>query len=147
MAKHELDLPTWRLLFPAFADPADYPDAYISAKWDMATAQIFPWDNCLIAGDRLQTALNLLTAHLVQLDNAIRAGGSSAAVGPLASASIDKVAVSLVAPPIRNGWQYWLASTPYGQQLWALLRAAAAPGFMIGGSRERSAFRKVGGRF
>lgn len=147
MAEHVLDLPNWRLLFPAYADPAVYSEAYIQAKWDMATGQIGPWDGCLMRGNTLQQALNLLTAHLIYLDDVIRAGGSSAMVGPTVGASIDKVAVTLAAPPIRNGWQQWLASSPYGLQLWAMLRAAAGAGFYFGGSPERAAFRKVGGRF
>lgn len=160
MAQHELDVATFRLLFPAFANPQQFPEAYISAQWDMATSYIAPWDNCFISGKHLQNALNLLTAHLMQLNvNMGQGGGSSsggaggsgdscgAVVGVVTGATIDKVSVQMAAPTTRNGWQYWLASTPYGMQLWALLKALSAGGFYIGGRPERAGFRKIGGRF
>lgn len=150
MAEHTLDLDQFRATFPPFADPALFTDAFIESQWDLATAFMNPWDSCFINGARLQQALNLLTAHLIFLSELINKGaasGGGAQVGPMASASIDKVAVSMVAPPTRNGWQYWLSSSPYGLTLWALLQALAAGGFYFGGSREREGFRKIGGRF
>lgn len=148
MAEHTIDIPTFRLLFPAFADPVRFTDAYIEAQWAMATAYISPWDNCFVSGNGLQQALNLLTAHLLQLNIAIAAGGTTPSVGPMQSAGIDKVTVTMVAAPVgTSGWKYWLASTPYGLHLWALLRALAGPGFYVGGLPERRAFRKVGGLF
>lgn len=144
MAEQTLDLAVFRLQFPLFADPAAFPDAYIQAQWDAAAVQISPWDGAFMSGARLQRALNLLTAHLMQINLNMSTGGAG---GVMQSASIDKVAVAMVAPPARSGWQYWLASTPYGLQLWAFLKAIAGPGYFLGGLPERAAFRKVGGLF
>lgn len=148
MAEHTIDVTNFRLLFPAFADTVKFPDAYLTAQWAMATAYISPWDSRLAAGNKLQQALNLMTAHLMQLNVSIAAGGATPSVGVLQSATIDKVSVTMAAPPTgTSGWKYWLASSPYGLQLWALLRMLAGPGFYIGGLPERAAFRKVGGVF
>lgn len=63
----------------------------------------------------------------------------------MTSASEGSVSVGMMAPPAKNGWQFWLSSTPYGVQLGALLGVASAGGVFIGGSEERAAFRKAGG--
>ena len=148
MAEHTLDIPTFRLLFPAFADATKFPDAYLDAQWTAATGYISPWDSWLVSGNSLQQGLNLLTAHLLQLNVLIAGGGTTPTVGVLQSATIDKVTVTMVAPPTgTSGWGYWLATTPYGLQLWAMLKRLVGPGFYIGGRPERAAFRKVGGVF
>lgn len=147
MAEHTLDLAVFRQLYPAFANTAAFPDAYIQAQWAAATTYMGKYDGCLLAGDRLQLALNLLTAHLMQLNVIIANGSATPTVGVLQSATVDKVTVSNVPPPAANGWKYWLASTPYGIQLWALLGSASAGGVFVGGGIERAAFRKAGGRF
>lgn len=150
MAEQTLDLPTFRLVFPAFADPTLFPDAYVQAQWGAAGGYISPWDNCFVAGPQLNRALSLLTAHLLQVNVMLTAAGASGTtpvLGVMTAASIDKVSVTNMPPPIRNGWQYWLSSTPYGLELWAFLRMLAGPGFYVGGLPERAAFRKVGGVF
>lgn len=147
MAQHVLDIATFRLLFPAFADPTKFPDAYIQAQWDMATTFIGDVDGCLFSGPEMQSALNLMTAHLMALNVLIAAGGGTGTIGVGTQATIDKVSVSYAPPPFKDGWQYWLSTTPYGVQLWALLKLKSAGGWYFGGRPERIAFRKVGGRF
>lgn len=147
MAEHTLDIATFRLLFPAFADETKFPDPYIQAQWDMATSYLGSVDGCLFGGAELQTALNLMTAHLMQLNVLIAAGGSAGTGGVLTGATIDKVTVTMAPPPFKNGWAWWLEQTPYGAQLWALLTMKSAGGFYAGGLPERRAFRKVYGTF
>lgn len=147
MATHTLDIAVFRLLFPPFADPTKFPDAYIQAQWDMAVTYFGDVDGCLFGGPEKQSALNLMTAHLMQLNILIAAGGSAGAGGVLTGATIDKVSVTLAPPPFKNGWQWWLAQTPYGAQLWALLQLKSAGGYYIGGLPERRGFRKVYGTF
>lgn len=144
MAQHVLDIATFRLLFPPFANDTLFPDAYITAQWAMATSYIGDMDGCLFGGPELQSALNLMTAHLMQL-NVLVANGSNG--GILTGATIDKVTVTITPPPFKNGWQWWLAQTPYGAQLWSLLSLKSAGGFYIGGLPERRGFRKVYGAF
>lgn len=145
MAVHALDPEAFRILFPAFADETVFPDIRLNAVWGLATGYMGDVDGPIFSGAPLQYALNLLTAHLLQLQDMLAQG--TAASGPVTSAQIDKVRVDMAPPPFKNGWQFWLSQTPYGQQLWALLAANSAGGFYIGGLPERDAFRRVGGGF
>lgn len=147
MAEHTLDIATFRLLYPAFADVTKYPDAYVQAQFTAATSYLGKYDGPLMCGDDLQLALYLMTAHLMQLNVMLTAGGATPTIGIMTSATIDKVTVTNMPPPIKSGWAYWLCLTPYGTQLWALLRRLSAGGLYIGGRPERAAFRKVGGFF
>lgn len=142
--RHELDLPKFRELFPQFSGVSE---ARVQLMWDTAATIVSPWDSCLLHGDRLQTALTWLTAHLITLngDGTGESGGSGG--GVVTGSVIDKVQVQFAAPPTRNGWQFWLAQTPEGLTLWAMFRAWSAGGFYVGGRPERLAFRKVGGFF
>lgn len=149
MATQELDIATFRLLFPEFADPTAFTDAYITAQWGVAVATMGNVDGWALSGPALANALRLLTAHQMKLNLTIGAGGSGGGgvTGVVTGATIDKVSVQLAAPTTRGGWQYWLASTPYGMQLWAFLQMKSAGGLYIGGRPERQAFRKVYGNF
>lgn len=144
MEEHALDIAAFRAMFPQFASEAIYPNASLEMWWAMATVSMSAADNCALYGDTLQLALNLMTAHLGALFVSMASGKRG---GVLTSASIDKVSVGYESPPFKNGWQFWLASTPYGLQLWALLTGLAAGGFYVGGAPEGAAFRKVGGYF
>lgn len=142
---HALDVALFREQFPVFADDVKYPDAMIQMYWDMACCYVDPTDWCLLAGSCLQLALNLMTAHLVYLAGQTAAGSASS--GVMQSATVDKVSVTVAVPPIKTAWQQWLAQSPYGLQLWALLTSKSAGGFMVGGYIERQGFRKAGGVF
>lgn len=143
-----IDLATFRLLFPAFADPVAFPDAYVEAQWTAATTYINAADGLLLSGAKLTRALDLLTAHLLQINVHAAAGGDTPMIGAITNATVDKVTIGLAPPPTgTSGWKFWLSSTLYGVQLWALLGTAVAGGPYIGGSNERGSFRKAGGRF
>lgn len=144
MATHVLDVAAFRLTFPAFSDAGAFPDVMLQTYWTLATAFINPNDGWAICGDQLQAALNFMTAHLTWSFKLITDGTTAVVVK---GSRIDKVDVQLEPPPSKDQWQWWLATTPYGVMLWALLKAAAAGGFYTGGRPERSAFRKVGGVF
>jgi len=144
MAQHVIDYATFRVLFPAFASEAAYPNAVLDVFWASATSFLGDYDGCLLSGAPLQSALNYMTAHLLW-SNVLLARGQSSVV--VTGSTVDKVRVELMPPPVRSAWQWWLLTTPYGTQLWALLTAKSAGGFYIGGRPEQSAFRKVGGRF
>lgn len=146
MALHVFDVAAFRLQFPAFASITEYPDVLLSGYFSMAGCYIDAWDNCALSGDCLQLALNLMTAHLAATYGP-SGSGIPGVVGMLTSSTIDRVSVTQAVPTTRGAWQFFLASTPYGLQLWALLMAKSAGGWMVGGSIERRGFRKAGGRF
>lgn len=138
------DVAIFREQFPAFANETTFPDAMLQMYWDMATCYISDYNCGWLYGDCRRLAIDLMTAHLTALSVLIAAGQTP---GLVQSATIDKVSVSLTPPPIPNQWQWWLALTPYGQQLLALLQVKSVGGFYIGGLPEGGAFRKVGGIF
>ena len=67
-----------------------------------------------------------MTAHLLALSVMIASGNTP---GVMVAATIDKISITLEPPPAPNAWQYWLQTTPYGQQLLALLQVASVGGF------------------
>lgn len=138
-----MDTKLFRDLFPALSDPDIFPDAMIQAQWMQAQCFISPGKT--LHGGCYENALYLMTAHLTWSNHMISLGQTTA--GVVTGATISKVSVSITPPPSRSAWQFWLSTTPYGLQLWALLNIKAAGGAFIGGLPERTAFRKVGGVF
>lgn len=143
MAEHTFDSVAFRKQFPYFASETKYPDEQLSGYFTMATTYIYHWDWCGVTPEQLQLMLDLMTAHLTYCNQMLLQGQTT--VGIVTGAGIDKVNVSLQAPPIKNAWQQWLATSPFGLQLWALMRAVTRGGFVSGGLPERDAFRNVYG--
>lgn len=144
MAQHVLDIATFRVAFPAFASEAAYPDAMLQVFWDVGVSYLGDYDGCLLSGTPLQSALNFMLAHLLELSRLAGLGQTAAIV---TQSVVDKVSVSLAAPPVKNAWAWWLNLTPYGVNLWALLSVKGAGGLYLGGSPERAGFRGAYGRF
>lgn len=141
---HTLDIAAFRAAFPAFANPTTYPDGTITLRWTEAGLYLPTYDSCLFSGDALQLALYQMTAHLLASADLIARGQTNVVVR---GSTIDKVTVQLEPPPTRDMWQWWLATTPYGLQLWALMTVRAGTGWYVGGRPERMAFRRVYGGF
>lgn len=141
-----LDIAQFRALFPQFSNTLAYPDLVLNAQYAAAGNYMSQTDSVYggMTGDALSYALQLLTCHLLVISEKA-AGGAPA--GFITSASEGDVSISVAPPPMASGWRAWLASTTYGMQLWGLLAAKAAGGFVIGGLPERRAFRKAGGTF
>lgn len=144
----QINIPVFRTLYPQFVQPIPFPDVLIQSRFDMATGYVSPNQyGCMTVAVRTQ-ALYLMTAHLLALGVIIAAGNYTGRPGVLQGATIDKVSVTLAAPPFgTSAWRYWLNLTPYGAELLALLDVQSVGGFYVGGLPERSAFRKVGGVF
>lgn len=143
MAQVLLDIPLFRAQFCAFKDQGLYPDSCITVNWDMATCY-FQDNNPCFTDSCTRLILNSLTAHLLELNNIITSGES---VGVVTSATIDKVTVTLAPPPGEDQWDRRLSSTPYGAQAQALMQGQGAGGYMVYGTPNNSAFRKLGGVF
>ena len=144
MAILTFDVALFRQQFPAFANVTTFPDVMLQMYWDMATCYISDSDYGWLSGTCRQLAINLMTAHLTAISVLIANGQTSILVK---GAHIDKISVDLQTPPLKNQWQWWLQTTPYGQQLDGLLQINSVGGFYIGGLPELSAFRRVGGGF
>lgn len=138
-----MDIQVFRTQFPAFKDDNVFSDAFIE-EWGKL-AEHYLKESWALNGEVFKHALHLMSAHLVFTSSkAMQNNGTS---GAIQSASEGSVSVSFTAPPARNGWEFWLSSSPYGVQLWALLNQAGSGGLYIGGLPERKAVRKVGGVF
>lgn len=138
------DKAAFRAMFPLFADPAKYPDAVLDMFWEQAICVIDNEVLCGCAAKCRKLALYYLVAHFLSLNDAINGGQP---VGIVQSSTIDKISVTMAVPPTRNEFRFWLAATPFGQTVLALLSAKSVGGFYFGGRPESAAFRKVGGKF
>jgi hypothetical protein len=138
------DVDAFRIQFPAFANPTQFPDLVLEQYWDAATCYVSPVnEGALKDGCRL-FVLNLYTAHLTALSVIIARGTTT---GQVQSATVDKASVTFTPPPEVTQYQWWMNLTPYGQQAYALLQQAAIGGDYVGGWPERSAIRKAYGVF
>ena len=147
MSTHSvLDVAAFRALFLQFASELVYPNLALNAQYAAAGNYISQEDSLYggMTGDALSYALQLLTCHLLVLSEKA-AGGQPA--GFLTSGSEGDVSISMAPPPMTSGWRAWLAMTTYGMQLWGLLASQAIRVCgAFGGTPERAAFRRGGGR-
>lgn len=128
------DLSVFRSLYPQFSTVSDAAVMAASGQADCYIDSTYA-DDC---------AIYLMVAHLLQLSANAATGKPG---GQITTATIDKVSVTVAQAPGTTSYAYWLNSTPYGQQLAALLARCAAGGTHVGGLPERAAFRSVGGLF
>ena len=154
MSTITFDVALFRVRFPVYADPIEYPDALLQDFWNQATCFVSDEDFGIINGLCRLQLINLMTAHLIYIWNLVnnRNGDSSGDgglddTGNITSASIGDVSISVMPPPATDDFSWWINQTPYGKQFLALLSIQSKGGFYIGGSPERQAFRKVGGIF
>jgi len=138
MAILTFDVVLFRAAYPAFSDSTTYPDSLLQMYWDTGTCYISDENYGWLQDACRQLALNLMTAHLTYLSTLINVGKSGTIKQ---SATIDKVTVTYVPPPINDSeFDWWLNTSPYGQQLLSLLQVQSVGGFYVGGSPERAAF-------
>ena len=90
---------------------------------------------------------HILSVAIMNAESLAAAGGAPNQGGFEACATIDKISVEKVAPPAKDGWQYFLGQTTYGQMLWALLSVKGVGGLSVGGIAEGDAFRRAYGVF
>lgn len=148
MAVHTLDLAKFRELFPEFANETVYPDARIQLYWDTGATILGASDGPLLSGDQLDVCLYYMAAHLLKaavIQAKAATGGAVAAV--VTGATVDKTSVTIAAPPFKDGWAYWLSTTPYGAELWALLSVMSAGGVYLSGRPATLGFRGPAGGF
>lgn len=138
-----LDTTVFRATFPAYADTTKYPDVQLQAWFNAATSYISDeysdgWANFMTLKQATQ-ALYTMTAMWGDITAQIASGDTP---GIVTSATIDKISVGTAAPPVKNQWQYWLSSSPYGQMLLALLQIAGVGGKYYPGFRGPPPFRR-----
>lgn len=130
-----LSLDEFRADFPEFADESVYPNSALANLLKQAMCYIHNVNYGVLQGECRKLGIELMLAHLQTLKNKIASGENS--TNQIGSTSIDSVSVSLVAPPNKSQFEYWLGLTPYGQQYLMLLDAHAPAGLYFGGSFQR----------
>lgn len=142
-----IDVIEFRDKFPAFANPELYPTDSILLMADMVDCYIdvsSRWFKC-IKCQELMT--ELLTAHLLSI-NGTPAAPASGSTGIISNTTVGSVSVGFTsASSSKAAFTTWLGKTIYGEQLIALLSRLSIGIGYVGGSPERRAFRKTGGRF
>lgn len=134
----------FRAQFPAFADNTKYPEATLQGYWTMASSYINIYSRCGWTDVQLQLAVDLLAAHIAKSFDLINAGITTMLI---TGSTEGTVSVSGTPPPTTTAWQWWLATTPYGAQLRALLEVVASVGPYVGGTAPRAGFRTGWGTF
>ena len=120
----------FRNQFPAFENTTLFPPAQLEAWWTMGTAYInidnqYPWN---FKTKQLQLAIDLMCAHLAASFTLINNGVPSVIVTGTTEGTVQ---VSMEPPPTTTAFGWWLATTPYGSQLRALLRVVSNVGFYV----------------
>ena len=121
--------------FPQYQPSADglkYSPEYVTGFGNRAAMWLTNYDNVFLKGERRIYAHCLLTAHVIYLTEQQEkeaasggAGGTGAmAVGPVTSASVGGVSVSMQTPQSSGDgpFEWWLNKSPYGQEFLALIR-------------------------
>ncbi|MDE2100258.1 MAG: DUF4054 domain-containing protein [Patescibacteria group bacterium] len=118
---------TFNGLFPELTATvsASAAQAYFNSATAYVSNQYGGCYTALMSVAQQTQALYLMTAHLAYIASTITEGQTP---GVMTAATVDKISVTLEPPPLANQWQYWLQSTPYGQQLLALLQIASVGG-------------------
>lgn len=129
---------TFRAAYPAFASQPTYPTPTLQLYF--CEAQSFVQNNQYngMEGCATQMALYLLTAHFAQLATNIMNGNTTPGVET--QATIDKVSITMMQPPLKTAWQWWLGQTQYGAQFLALMQAKSVGGFYSAGGPGRAGF-------
>lgn len=143
-----LDLANFRAQFPQFAEISAFPDAVIQGQFDMGTAYVQPRVSSYMPEPARRQALYLMAAHLLALGVIVAQGNYTGQPGIVTQSAVGDVSATLLAPPVKSQWAWWLNLTPYGAQLQALLAAQSVGGMgPFGALPETAAFRRVGGIF
>lgn len=131
-------LADFRLLYPQFAG---FSDELVSLLSEQAVCYF----STSCGTDCVNQLWMLAVAHMLQLRQNEMDGNTAS--GAVTSATIDKVSVSFAQAPSGTSSQHWFNLTPFGQQFLVQNKRCNGGVRFIGGSRERQAFRKTGGRF
>ena len=137
--------------FALYSDAAEYPAVLLQKYWDIALNYISNVGNFgCIQGSQREYAIQLMMSHIIFLTNLVNTGdgfgtGTDGTPGTtpyqMQNATVDKVSVSVTPPPNPDQFQWWLGTTPFGQQLLAMLQIATVGGQYLGGSYVRAAFQ------
>lgn len=133
--------------FPQLSpEKSDNTAEFIVGCGNRAMMYLSRWESAWLSGRRKTYAICLLAAHVVYLTNktdsevnptgAPGGGQGDASVGPVTSASVGGVSVSMQTPASasQDEFRWWLNKSPYGQEFLALIKTRG-PKLAFVGSR------------
>ena len=126
-----IDAPTFRTIFPVFADTTAFPDAQVDFFLAAAPSQV-NYDRLGTAGDHgfaLFVAHNLTLA--AQDAKAAAAGSFGVVSGPVSSKSVGGVSKSIDVSSSGFANAGYLNATSYGRELYTLLRKFSLGGVYV----------------
>lgn len=141
-----MDLSAFRRQYPYFGNDVMWPNETL----ELANQQVecfiniaSSWYRCDKCRELLES---LMTAHLAYINGSPTTPGQNN-VGTVSNASVGSVSVGITTFAHKSEFTAWLGKSPWGEQLLAMLSRLAVGPHYIGGSPERRAFRKFGGRY
>jgi ligand-binding sensor domain-containing protein len=129
-----------RAVLPAYNNPVAYPTTTLNMWFNNALGFMTDEESGLVDASDQGMMIYLMAGHLMSL-SAMICDNDGAPVGLVSAATVDKVSVTMQLPPNPSQFQWWLSTTPYGAQLYAMLGVATVGGYWIGGSPQRWAYR------
>jgi hypothetical protein len=133
--------PAWKARYPEFTgiDPS-----LVQLYFDEATIYCRNDGGGPVSTDAIQTTLlNMLTAHICQLNAAINGQDSSQIVGRISNAS--QGSVSVTTEMNLPGSAAWFAQTKYGVAYWQATAPYRTMRYMPGRDRQFDPWRPFGG--
>lgn len=132
------DAGRFRKRYPEFAS---IPDELLTEYFDEATIYLDNTDRSRVRDvDKRVVLLNMLTAHIAQLNAGSNGEGPSALVGRINSASQGSVSVSADMGPVTNT-EAWYAQTRYGAAYWQATSPYRTMQYMPGRSYSAAGYR------
>lgn len=122
--------------FPEF-DENTFTDEEIQRCITRAYCYCSQKNGSILKGDCRKTAIELMTAHLLTIWKRTQDEGITSNYGITSSSKIGEISVSMYQPTTNSLFQYWISSTAYGMEYYALLMAKCPTPLLFGGSSER----------
>lgn len=131
MAIVVFDISAFRARYPEFASVSD---DLLNAYFAEATVYLNNTDCSPVSDVAVRAVyLNMLVAHIAELNPAANGGKSTGLVGRVASASEGSVSVSLADVP-QSQASWWYLQTPYGAAYWQATAAYRTVRYVPGAS-------------
>jgi hypothetical protein len=130
-----LTVERFRADFTEFADEAKHTEPALQNSINRASLFVSRQNSIYFADDNRLLALELMAAHIQTLSLSLGQGNSQG--GLVGASSVGSVSVTLIPPPIKRQFDFWMNQTGYGQQYLALMQAHSPAGMFMGGSYQR----------
>jgi len=130
-----LTVERFRADFTEFSDETLHTDPAIQNAINRASAFISRQNSIYISSDNRLLALELMAAHIKTIAASMASGNAQG--GIVGSSTVGSVSVTLIPPPVKRQFDFWMNQTGYGQQYLALMQAHSPAGMFVGGSFQR----------